>query len=64
MSKRFTKIICITTAAISVVTSTFLAGCGNFYGNGSLSTEGVFTEADAKSNGGFAVTKGDRKSVV
>ena len=59
MSKRFTKIICITTAAISVVTSTFLAGCGNFYGNGSLSTEGVFTEADAESNGGFAVTKGD-----
>ena len=59
MSKRFTKIICVMTSAIAVAGSVLAAGCGNYYSGNKLSTDGVFTEKAAISNGGFAVEKGD-----
>ncbi len=59
MGKRFTKIICLTVSAIAVVGAAFSAGCSNYYKSNPLSTDGVFTDTPAVSNGGFAVEKGN-----
>ena len=59
MSKRYTKIICATLSAISVIGAAFAGGCSGFYSSAPLGGEGIFTEKDAISNGGFAVEKGN-----
>lgn len=59
MNKRFTKIICVTVSAIAAAGVAFSTGCGNYFNSKALSSEGVFTDKAAVSNGGFAVEKGD-----
>lgn len=58
MNKRFTKIICFLTAAVAAAGVTVSVGCGGSYSSKPLDGN-IFTEGKAKSNGGFAVEKGD-----
>ena len=59
MKKPVTKIICASAAAVVAAGIAFSAGCSPYNNWNSLSGEGVFTQTEAVSNGGFAVEKGD-----
>lgn len=56
MSKRFTKIICAIAASIFVFGVVAVAGCSNYYGSSPLVGD---YSGEVKSNGGFAVEKGN-----
>ena len=57
MSKRFTKIICVTASAIAALSVVTAAGCSDYYSAGALS--GDYSTGSVVSNGGFAVEKGN-----
>ncbi|MDE7083085.1 MAG: hypothetical protein K2O89_05210 [Clostridia bacterium] len=58
MSKRFTKIICAMTASTFILGAVAAAGCSNYYNSTALPGD-IKADAEAVSNGGFAVEKGD-----
>lgn len=58
MSKRITKIICAVTASTFILGATAAVGCSPYYGATALPGD-VKADAEAISNGGFAVEKGD-----
>lgn len=58
MRKRFTKIICALTAVVAAFGVASVSACADTYDSKPLKGN-IFTESPAKSNGGFAVEKGD-----
>ncbi len=58
MSKRFTKIICAMTASTFILGAAMVAGCSDYYSSPKLDGD-IKENAEAVSNGGFAVEKGD-----
>ena len=59
MSRRFTKIICTIIASVVALGILLVAGCTDGHTDKALGGNGIFTQDDAISNGGFAVEKGN-----
>ena len=59
MSKRFTKIICAILSAVVALGILLVAGCSAGHTDSALSGGSTIFSGDVKSNGGFAVEKGE-----
>ncbi len=57
MSKRFTKIICVSASVIAALGIASAAGCSGYYNASAL--DGNYSAGKVVSNGGFAVEKGE-----